>query len=198
MSVLILSKNPAQKRLLEDALQQAKLVLVQEGGSPELAVFYDIDDKITDILSQLRCPLISIGKNKGNIEVIEDITMPIRLGYVIDRIKHHLKIIAMKQNKRLINIGDMTLNLQEGSLTKKGRDSITLTEKEIMILAFLAQAKEKSVSRQTLLDEVWGYASTVETHTLETHIYRLRQKIEDDPSTPAIVITKEDGYCLNS
>ncbi len=60
---------------------------------------------------------------------------------------------------------------------------IRLTEKETAVLKFLYRS-DTAVNRQMLMHEVWGYNSAVTTHTLETHIYRLRQKIEADPPTP--------------
>ena len=86
-------------------------------------------------------------------------------------------------------------NVQEYSL-KKGSKIIRLTEKERDILLTLFNAADRSVSREALLQTVWGYVEGLETHTLETHIYRLRQKIETDPSEPKIVLTTEDGYTL--
>jgi DNA-binding response OmpR family regulator len=71
-----------------------------------------------------------------------------------------------------------------------------LTEKETAILKYLKRADGRAVSREQLLDEVWGYNAGVNTHTLETHIYRLRQKIEDDPSNPQILVTDGGGYRL--
>ena len=71
-----------------------------------------------------------------------------------------------------------------------GKDrKIRLTEKETNILKFLYRAAGKPVPRQVLLNEVWGYNSAVTTHTLETHIYRLRQKIEPDPARPVHIVT---------
>ena len=71
-----------------------------------------------------------------------------------------------------------------------------LTEKETAILKHLYRAGDKVVSRDTLLGEVWGYNAGVTTHTLETHVYRLRQKIEADPSNARILLTEPGGYKL--
>ena len=82
--------------------------------------------------------------------------------------------------------------LIEEKLNKK----IRLTEKETSILKYLYRAGQKPVGRDTLLGEVWGYNAGVTTHTLETHIYRLRQKVEKDASAPAILVTEGGGYKL--
>lgn len=79
--------------------------------------------------------------------------------------------------------------------TQEGR-RIRLTEKETEILKFLYRAGGKSVARETLLSEVWGYNAAVTTHTLETHIYRLRQKVEPDPSNAQLLLTDAGGYRL--
>jgi DNA-binding response OmpR family regulator len=75
-------------------------------------------------------------------------------------------------------------------------NKVRLTEKETAILRFLYRAGQKSISREVLLQEVWGYNSGVTTHTLETHIYRLRQKIEKDAAMPEILVTEAGGYKL--
>ncbi|MFN4024358.1 MAG: response regulator transcription factor [Hyphomonas sp.] len=79
--------------------------------------------------------------------------------------------------------------------TKEGR-RIRLTEKETEILKYLYRAGGKPVARETLLSEVWGYNAAVTTHTLETHIYRLRQKVEPDPSNAQLLLTETGGYRL--
>ena len=71
-----------------------------------------------------------------------------------------------------------------------------LTEKETSILKFLYRSGATVVGRDTLLGEVWGYNAGVTTHTLETHVYRLRQKIEDDPSNAELLVTEPGGYRL--
>ena len=74
---------------------------------------------------------------------------------------------------------------------------LQLTDKEAAILRYLYRAGGKTVLRQVLLNEVWGYNSAMTTHTLETHIYRLRQKIELDPSKPQLLLTESGGYRLD-
>ena len=73
---------------------------------------------------------------------------------------------------------------------------IRLTEKETAVLKFLYRCAGKPVGRQTLLREVWGYASGASTHTVETHIYRLRRKIEPDPTSARILVNEDGGYQL--
>jgi DNA-binding response OmpR family regulator len=75
---------------------------------------------------------------------------------------------------------------------------LRLTEKETSILKYLYRAGGQSVSREELLNEVWGYNAGVTTHTLETHVYRLRQKMELDPSDARLLVTEPGGYRLNA
>jgi DNA-binding response OmpR family regulator len=80
-------------------------------------------------------------------------------------------------------------------MDEKGK-KIRLTEKETNILKYLYRAGEKAISREELLAEVWGYNAGVTTHTLETHVYRLRQKIEPDPANARLLLTEAGGYKL--
>ncbi len=113
-------------------------------------------------------------------------------------------LIAILQNAHrsesnapsILKIGNHTLDVRESLWISTGKESVRLTEKEVAILSYLARLKGSTISREDLLSCVWDYAQTVETHTLETHIYRLRQKIEDDPSNPKIILTMDDGYKL--
>lgn len=123
---------------------------------------------------------------------------PLRIGALLDRVRN---FSAAEKNKKhgkdFIQIGSYALDRSNNDLRHlKTQDIIRLTEKEAHILEFLARDPGKIIDRRALLDEVWGYAENVETHTLETHIYRLRQKIEKDPAAPVLLLTQEQGYSL--
>ena len=98
----------------------------------------------------------------------------------------------------ILRFGPYMFNPASKLLLTKQDELIRLTEKETNILKFLYQAKERVVQRDTLLHEVWGYNAGVTTHTLETHIYRLRQKIETDPSSASFLVTEDGGYRLTT
>ncbi len=92
-------------------------------------------------------------------------------------------------------LGPYTFKPSMKMLTTADERRIRLTEKETNILKFLYRA-DGVVARDVLLHEVWGYNAGVTTHTLETHIYRLRQKIEAEPSNARLLVTESGGYRL--
>lgn len=112
--------------------------------------------------------------------------------------KVHALLNPHKKIQPLIDLGDFEFHQTDFILKDKNSgEDIILTEKERNILLYIYEHKDGAVSRQDLLDNVWGYGANIETHTLETHIYRLRQKIEADPSQPQFLVTNEEGYSLN-
>ena len=124
------------------------------------------------------------------------ITKPFRLGVLLARVRAQLRQHEQSEDA-IFTIGDYTFRsaaklLHDGDTNKKVR----LTEKETAILKYLYRAGDKVVVREVLLDEVWGYNAGVATHTLETHIYRLRQKIEENPSEAKLLVTEMGGYRL--
>lgn len=122
---------------------------------------------------------------------------PLRVGVLIDRIRTLLNKGHLSHLPETVQIGPYTLKIKENLLEGAvGGEPLYLTEKERDILLTLFENEGKPMDRQTLLDRVWAYAEGVETHTLETHIYRLRQKIEKDPSNPKILGTHGEGYFL--
>ena len=81
-------------------------------------------------------------------------------------------------------------------LNLRNHETVKLTEKEVAIIKYLYKAKDKIVSKNELLQEVWGYSPDVSTHTIETHIYRLRQKVEHENPDAQLIMTEDGGYKL--
>ena len=124
------------------------------------------------------------------------ITKPFRLGVLLARLRAHIRQHE-RSDDAVFTIGPYTFQPSNKLLVNNGDDKkVRLTDKETAILKYLYRAGDKVVSRDMLLDEVWGYNAGVTTHTLETHVYRLRQKIEADPSSAEILITEPGGYRL--
>jgi DNA-binding response OmpR family regulator len=127
--------------------------------------------------------------------VIDCITKPFRFAILLARIRAQLRQHDASEND-IFSIGHYIFNPSSKILLSQKGYKIRLTEKETAILQYLYRAGLKSVSREKLLQEVWGYNSGVTTHTLETHIYRLRQKVEKDAAQPQILMTEGGGYKL--
>ena len=133
--------------------------------------------------------------NQLTIEANEHIIKPFKYPALLKSIELQLRQFGKSEDTQH-NIGSYVFKPNSKVLENK-KKSIRLTEKENDILKFLYQNLETIVSREILLHEVWGYNSKVTTHTLETHIYRLRQKIEIDPANACFLITETGGYRLN-
>ena len=123
------------------------------------------------------------------------VTKPFRFAVLLARIRAQLRQHEASEDA-VFTIGPYTFRPSSKILLNPKGGKVRLTEKETAILRYLYRAGQKPVSRETLLQEVWGYNSGVTTHTLETHIYRLRQKVEKDAALPQILVTESGGYKL--
>ena len=125
------------------------------------------------------------------------VTKPFRMAVLLARVRAHLRQHTQSDDAIFL-VGPYKFQPAAKMLVVgEGQKKIRLTEKETAILKYLYRVGNKTVSRETLLGEVWGYNAAVTTHTLETHIYRLRQKIEVEPSTARLLITEPGGYRLS-
>ncbi|GLR67953.1 DNA-binding response regulator [Acidocella aquatica] len=126
------------------------------------------------------------------------IAKPFRLNELLARMRAQMRAFEGSEDA-VFTIGPYIFRPSAKQLQDPERNKkIRLTDKESAILKFLYRAAGKSVSRHVLLNEVWGYNAAVTTHTLETHIYRLRQKIESDPAISRLLLTEGGGYRLNA
>lgn len=123
------------------------------------------------------------------------VTKPFRFAVLLARIRAHLRQHEASDDATF-QIGGYMFRPGSKHLVNARGGKLRLTEKETAILRFLYRAAQQVVTRDTLLREVWGYNANVTTHTLETHIYRLRQKIEEDPAHAKLLVTEAGGYKL--
>lgn len=121
------------------------------------------------------------------------VTKPFRFAVLLARIRAQLRQHEQSEDATF-TVGPYLFKPSQKLLTTEDGKKIRLTEKEAAIIRYLYRAGQKVVTRDVLLEEVWGYNSGVTTHTLETHVYRLRQKIERDPSNAEILVTENGGY----
>ena len=124
------------------------------------------------------------------------VSKPFRFAVLLARIRAQLRQHEQSEDA-VFSIGTYTFRPSQKLLVGPTGSKVRLTEKETSILKYLYRAGEKVVTRDVLLHEVWGYNAGVTTHTLETHIYRLRQKIERDPSQAELLLTEGGGYKLS-
>jgi len=124
------------------------------------------------------------------------VAKPFRLPVLLARIRSQLRQFELSDDATF-PVGPYSFRPAAKMLVDEARQrKVHLTEKETAIVKFLYRIGDRPVARDQLLDEVWGYNAGVTTHTLETHIYRLRQKIEQSPEQPALLVTEAGGYRL--
>ena len=186
-SIAIFAQSPAKQAYLTDTVIRAGFseainseaeIILSEGTPPKTA-----NAKQVFILGD--------GENSAGVR---HLPKPVKASVLIAILQNAHRSDSIAGN--ILKIGIHTLDTRESLWSSPGKELVRLTEKEVAILSYLAGTKGSAISKEDLLSCVWDYAEGVETHTLETHIYRLRQKIEDDPSNPKIIVTKDDGYAI--
>ncbi len=154
--------------------------------------------------NNVRAPLLMLTGADSDADTIlgldaganDYITKPFRLNVLLARLRAQLRQHEQSDDA-MFAIGPYSFRPSAKLLVDgTGRKKVRLTEKETAILKYLYRAGDRTVGRDVLLNEVWGYNAGVTTHTLETHVYRLRQKIERDPAQAEILITEPGGYRL--
>ncbi len=151
----------------------------------------------------VKCPILMLTGHETDSDTIlgldaganDYVTKPFKFPVLLARIRAQLRQHEQSEDA-IFQLGPYTFKPSMKLLLTEDEKKIRLTEKETNILKFLYRASDGVVSRDVLLHEVWGYNAGVTTHTLETHIYRLRQKIEPDPSSACLLVTESGGYRL--
>ena len=153
----------------------------------------------------VKCPVLMLTGHDTDADTIlgldaganDYVTKPFKFPVLLARIRAQLRQHEQSEDA-VFQLGQYSFRPAQKILVDDRDRKIRLTEKETNILKFLYRAQQGVVARDVLLHEVWGYNAGVTTHTLETHIYRLRQKIETDPSNARLLVTESGGYRLGA
>ncbi|MBI1399802.1 response regulator transcription factor [Hyphomonas sp.] len=151
----------------------------------------------------VRAPVIMLTGRTGEADTVagldaganDYVSKPFTFSVLLARVRAQLRTFEQTEDATF-EIGPYEFRPSTKTLRTKEGKRIRLTEKETEILKYLYRAGGRPVARETLLTEVWGYNAAVTTHTLETHIYRLRQKVEPDPGNARLLMTDPGGYRL--
>ena len=185
---------------LDLARDQAPDLVIMDVGLPDM----DGREAVRQLRRQgFKNPIIMLTGHDSEADTIDGlesgandyVTKPFRFSVLLARMRVHLRQHEASDDA-MFRIGPFTFQPGSKHLINEKGSKLRLTEKETAILRFLYRAGQSVVTRDVLLREVWGYNSNVTTHTLETHIYRLRQKIERDPAKSQLLITEAGGYKL--
>ncbi|MEO1551680.1 MAG: response regulator transcription factor [Pseudomonadota bacterium] len=152
----------------------------------------------------VKCPIVMLTGHNTDADTIlgldaganDYVSKPFKFPVLLARIRAQLRQHEQSEDA-VFTVGPYTFKPAAKMLIDEADKKIRLTEKETNILKYLYRSADGVVARDVLLHEVWGYNACVTTHTLETHIYRLRQKIEPDPSNARILVTESGGYRLS-
>lgn len=151
----------------------------------------------------IKAPVLMLTAHAGDADTIlgldsganDYVAKPVRLGVLLARLRAQLRQFELSDDA-VFQIGPYRFRPASKMLVMRNGRKIHLTEKETAILKYLYRVGDRPVPREVLLDEVWGYNAGVTTHTLETHVYRLRQKIEPVPGETTLLVTEPGGYRL--
>lgn len=177
--ILLIDADPLARQTLAELLEGAGHRIAQADRAPETPPACDL------IVAD---PALLAGPVHAGVAVVA-LAKPVRLGALLARVEDALRHL------HTVAFGPWTFDVAARMLTDGSGRRVRLTDKETAILERLSQA-DGVVPRDALLAEVWGYSAAVATHTLETHIYRLRRKIEADPANATLLITEAGGYRL--
>lgn len=191
-AIAVFATSAARRNYFVEIARAAGYPVAEEGAAAQAA----LGDDAGLIPSVDDCPILIVGQIPP-ASTVRFLAPPVRAARVIEALQ---SIMRKGRIENHLMIAGNRLDLQDGIWYPQDESpAIRLTEKEIAMLRYLhARAEQGPAPREELLSHVWSYADGVETHTLETHIYRLRQKIEKDPGNPRIILTNGDGYILGA
>ncbi len=185
--------------------------LVLRGTVPFEALLLDVnlpDGDGCDLCARLRAarqrmPVLMLADSDAEDDVVRGLdagaqdylAKPVRPAVLVARLRSHLRHHE-NSTDAVLTVGRWRFHPGQKVLRDKAGGRIWLTSREVGLLRYLLQRADRAVTRQELLADVWGYDPAASTHTLQTHIYRLRRKIEVDPYDAQLLVTTNVGYRL--
>ncbi|MBR6409399.1 MAG: response regulator transcription factor [Alphaproteobacteria bacterium] len=202
LNVLIVSENEAFKQdLCAQILAHAQGYACNETLKPDIVVL-DEQYQLLDSLQEKyeRVPVFVLlkkgDKKREETPFIKYVSKPFSLSVFLNLIQSAIHFI-LSSDAGVLTFNGYELSAFEKEIKNlKTGEKIKLTEREVSMLLYLYKTKDKPISKTEFLEEVWGYSPDVSTHTIETHIYRLRQKVEKDKNWPELISTENGGYKL--
>lgn len=205
-NIIFFSKN---KNFADDLQEQISLYAPEYNFYEEYnsEVIYDlvVIDERPDVLQYIRdygfkVPVIYFQETDEKTIPLSPtdiiIKKPFSLDNFLDMLKSSINIFD-NSSEGCIKFNDYELwPTKKEIINKRNSETTKLTEKEVAILKYLYKAQGRIISKNELLQEVWGYSPDSSTHTIETHIYRLRNKVEHEDADSQIIVTEEGGYKL--
>ncbi len=196
-NILILSENGVLKEDLSDQIKHhiSDFEVTEDKESADIIV---VDEKIELLKSMDKnAPVIFLSNDDSDdIKAHAIIQKPFLLSKFLDTIKASINIFENSDEGNLEFNKYVLYPSRKEILNKRDKSTTKLTEKEVSVIKYLYKNAGKIVSKNDLMQEVWEYSADVATHTVETHIYRLRQKVEQDNLDNQIIITSDGGYQL--
>lgn len=171
---------------------------MQEQIGPEL-IIVDLETVFeSGKYSNVPCPILFLTPSKTSLPPKHSqLQKPFYLGQLKGKVEEILAETPSTLTD-VVSFGPYHLLIDSRVLCQQDGEDIRLTEKEVDILKTLYESGETPLSKSTLLKHVWQFTPGMTTHTVETHIYRLRQKIEKNPLEPCYLKTTEKGYILKT
>lgn len=206
-NVLFVSKNNLFEEDLRSQLaahaKDFQLISETDNAMPDIIAVDEDIKKLEELHNQnLPAPFFFITSKpedaKSSLRINHLIVKPFVLDAFLNELQSCLNIYENSENGYLIFNRYIVRPIKKDIFNQRNGELIKLTEKEVAVLKYLYKAKDRLVTKNELLQEVWGYAPDVSTHTIETHVYRLRQKVELDDSDPEnqLILTVDGGYQL--
>ncbi len=200
-NILLFSDDEVFAKDLRDQIEHHAEGFAFNDDAPADIIIVDEDfDKLEELHARnLKAPLLFLTTHPESVRkdiVCRVLAKPMHLSEFLDEVRAGINLFENSEEGYLCFNRYVVRPIKKDIINLRNNEVVKLTEKEVAVLKYLYKAGERIVGKNELLQEVWGYSPEVTTHTIETHIYRLRQKVEHDDASAQLIITLDGGYRL--